>query len=210
VDGRWPDYQTEINRFPNAHHLSISAFATDNADCLDIETGDATNSQAPAWVARQRQQGNPRPALYTSLSNAQTLIDTLDQAGIPRHSYRLWTAHYDPTLGSHLCKPSCGYQFKDLADATQWTDHQGAWDESLLLDDFFTITPPAPEPTHLLKEGTVIHFNDNQYNYIAGAAADNGNLLVFRMNSLTDWECVDVTDVMHGKNPSDPRWYRVN
>ena len=146
VDGRWPDYQAEIQKFPAAHHLSISAFATDDSDCLDIETGDATNAQAGPWVARQRANGAGRPCVYTSLSNAQALIATLDGVGVPRASYRLWLAHYTNT--AHICSPACGLGFTDIADGTQWTDHGGVYDESLLDDTFFT--SPTQEETEML------------------------------------------------------------
>lgn len=155
VNGNWPTYPQVVSKFPTALHLSIAVNATADGDCLDIENGDATNAQAGPWVARQRNKGAKRPCVYTSLANAQALIATLDGVGIPRHSYRLWTAHY--TNHSHICSPACGLGFTDIADGTQWTDHGGTYDESLLEDTFFdTPTPEAPMLLIANNAGTVV------------------------------------------------------
>lgn len=148
VDGNWPTFPTLRAAYPHKPVLSIAVFAADDADCLDVESGDATNSQAPFWVARQRANGANRPHLYTSLSNAQALIATMNAAGMPRHSYRLWVAHY--TNSPHICSPSCGLGFTDVADGTQWTDHGGSYDESLVADDFFDASPPQEETDMLI------------------------------------------------------------
>lgn len=120
--------------FPHAQVLMIAVFARDNADCLDVETGDAVPAEAPAWVKRQK---TPRPCLYASVSVMGTIRGFLSAAGISRSSVRLWSAHY--TDHPHICGPSsCGESPADM-DGTQWTDHyQGKnIDASLLRDDFF-------------------------------------------------------------------------
>ena len=141
VDGRWPTF-TSLP--PAQYHLSIAVFASDNADCLDVEPGDAVNSQAPAWW--RRATGNHY--LYTSASNVAALVSTMGRAGIPRSAYKIWSAHY--TFTAHICGPgTCGYP---QADATQYTDNAGGnLDVSLCADDFFGAapvpTPPPPKPT---------------------------------------------------------------
>ena len=51
VDGHWPTFQTVKDRFgAHAHVLSIAVFPSDNAQALDVESGDATPGQAPAWT----------------------------------------------------------------------------------------------------------------------------------------------------------------
>jgi hypothetical protein len=75
-----------------AHLLSIAVFASGDADCLDIESGDATIAQAPGWVKRQLARGAHRPCLYTSVSNMDALVTTLGGAGISRAEVRLWSA----------------------------------------------------------------------------------------------------------------------
>lgn len=145
VGGRWPDFEAIATREGSAHLLSIAIAADEDADCLDIERGDATVDQAPQWAHRQRLRGMWRPALYISVSSAQALVDLMTAGNATRRSFRLFTAHYDPQRGAHICGPGCYPGFRDQADGTQWVDH-GGWDESLLADDFFAAfaqTPPA-------------------------------------------------------------------
>src|SRR5438067_2070247 len=120
VNGRWPTYSEVVRRWPKAKHLSIAVTAHADADCLDVEPGDAPNSAAPGWVKRQIARGVHRPVVYTSVSNAVALLKTLANAGIKRNQIRLWTAHYSGR--EHLCGPACGFGLQTTADATQWTD----------------------------------------------------------------------------------------
>jgi hypothetical protein len=140
-----------------AHLLSIAVFASGDADCLDIESGDATIAQAPGWVKRQLARGADRPCLYTSVSNMDALATTLGGAGISRAEVRLWSAHYGQ--GKHICGPgTCGLT-RHACDGTQWTDAAlgRSLDESILLNDFFALSAPATqlimEEPMLLKTG---------------------------------------------------------
>lgn len=139
VDGRWPTYGQVCATHPHAQHkISIAVFASDNAEVLDIEPGDATIAEAAAWVKRQHARGNPKPDVYTAVSWAQGLVNALAAAGLKYGiDYRLWTAHYNYT--PHLCGPECGFGFKERAHATQWTDKAGgkSLDESLCSAEFF-------------------------------------------------------------------------
>lgn len=145
VDGRWPTITELAERFPNAHQLSIAVTAAHDAECLDIETGDATVADAAGWWDRQRKRGIERPCLYASASVMDAGIIPLVRSGrIPRAQVRLWSAHY---AGLHICSAhTCGLTSIAM-DGTQWTDK--AWgrdlDESLLLPDFFG-APPTPRP----------------------------------------------------------------
>jgi hypothetical protein len=144
VGGRWPTWVTLTGMFPGAHLLSIAIAASEDADCLDVETGDATIAQVHGWFTRQRQRGLHRPVLYISAGLAADLIATMTANGYARSEYRLWTAHYG--LGEHICGTGCGYP---QADGTQWTSTAlgRTLDQSLLTADFFTTTPPpAPPP----------------------------------------------------------------
>ena len=73
VDGLWPTYAEVKSRFPGHDVLSIAVFASGNAQCLDIENGDATIAEAPGWVERQIQLGVYRPVLYIQASNMKAL-----------------------------------------------------------------------------------------------------------------------------------------
>lgn len=144
VDGNWPTYSSLKAKFPNAHLLSIAVRASDNATCLDVETGDATNAQAVGWVKAQHARGLARPVVYTNAGNAQSLINTLAANGVARSTYLLWTAHYTGT--SHLCaKTGCGYP---NADGTQFTSKAlgKSLDESLVSDAFFGANIPVKPP----------------------------------------------------------------
>lgn len=146
VNGRYANVAAIRERFPRAHLLSIAVTVGADADCLDVEPGDATIPEAPAWVRRQQSRGVSRPVVYISASQAAALEHALSGAGIPRGSYRLWTAHYD--AGKHFCGPrTCGFGVSQ-ADGTQWfnSDAKG-YDESVLADNFFgAVPPPRPAP----------------------------------------------------------------
>jgi hypothetical protein len=142
--GDQPNYAYIVSTFPRAQHLSIALFASNNADCLDVEPGAAVPSDIPGWYTRQVARGIKRPVLYASASamNDQ-ILPVLSQAGIARAKTRLWSAHYG--LGEHICGPrSCG-QLSIDADGTQWTSSARGLvlDQSLLLDSFFTTKDPT-------------------------------------------------------------------
>lgn len=137
VNGRWPTFARIVTQFPGAKHLSIDVNGSADADCLDIESGDAVNTDAPAWFYRQKASGRRVPKFYTSLSNAQALVDYLQSRGVARSQFGLWTAHY--TYKAHRCSPACGFGFKGTADATQWSDRcfNRNLDVSLVAAEFF-------------------------------------------------------------------------
>ena len=109
--GNWPTYNELLKQFPKAHHVSIAIAAKYDAQCLDIEAGDATPADAPSWVRRQHARNVKRPILYASLSVMPDVKQALFKDHIKRSEFRLWVAHY--TYKPHI-EP--GY------DATQWTD----------------------------------------------------------------------------------------
>jgi peptidoglycan hydrolase-like protein with peptidoglycan-binding domain len=157
VDGLWVTYPGLVAQFPHADVLSIAVTAEADAECLDIETGDATPADAAAWYERQRARGISRPCLYASASLMETdVVPVITAAGIDRAAVRLWSAHY---AGQHICGPSsCGLTSIDM-DGTQWTDQAGPGggaDESLLLADFFgDQPPPRPAPAPPWQEAIV-------------------------------------------------------
>lgn len=137
VGGRWPTFSKLRAMFPGARkRVSVAINASEDADILDIENGDATNDQAAAWFKRQHTPAN-RPGFYTSVSNVAALAKVLSRAGIPRAAYKLWTAHYTDT--PHLCGPKCYAGMPTTADATQYTDHAlgRSLDASVVTPAFF-------------------------------------------------------------------------
>lgn len=140
IGGRFPTFANGSlhAHLPHARLVSIAVASTINADVLDVEPGDAPPNLADDWVKRQHARGLKRPGVYTSVSGAQALVNLLAANGIPRSSYRLWTAHY--THQAHRCGPQCGFGMKTTADATQWTDksHGRSLDESLCAPSWWT------------------------------------------------------------------------
>lgn len=138
VNGSWPTFAALKARFPKARLLSVAVQADHDAECLDIETGDATVVQAPNWHARQLHRGERRPGFYTEASNLALLERVMAAHGITRGQYRIWSAHYTE---AHFCGPhTCGYGDSDT-NGTQWTKAALGknLDQSVLNDDFFGI-----------------------------------------------------------------------
>ena len=119
VNGKWPTVAALRARFPHAKVLTIAVTANADAECLDVETGDATPAQAPAWVKRQQARGVKHPKIYANRSTMPTVWAALQAAGIKRDEVKLWVA--DWTGQPHL---PAGY------DACQWISTAG-YDESL-------------------------------------------------------------------------------
>lgn len=139
VNGRWPSFNAIRARFPHLPALSITVNASGDAQCLDVEAGDATPAQVPGWFDRQHALHPARtPVLYCSASTTSAV-----RAAAGSRHYLLWSAHYGK--GPHICSPSvCGYP---QADATQWTNigpHGENVDQSLLSTAFFYSFAPRP------------------------------------------------------------------
>lgn len=146
IDGHYQTWQKVRAGWPKAKKLPIAVFGQDKGDCLDVEPGDASISQAASWVKRQNlvwatsPHDVSRPVLYTSASQGQKLINACSKAGLKYgRDYLWWSAHYDPARGKHLCSSKCGFGIKQSAHATQFTDHANSvsLDESLCSPGFF-------------------------------------------------------------------------
>lgn len=120
VNGAFANFDELVRRFPHAKHLSITVNSSGDADCLDIENGDATPADAPGWVRRQHARGLKRPVVYANTSTIGVVVDALTRNGIKRDEYLVWTAHY---TGVPHIEPG--------SDATQWEDHDELYDVSL-------------------------------------------------------------------------------
>lgn len=155
ADGRYENLAEIKKRFPKAVILKIDVRGSyRNGDVLDVEPGDATNSDAVVWFnARRGHTATPKPILYTSAGNVAALNATLQKAGIKRTDYFVWSAHYSGK--KHICAPkNCGYP---QADGTQWTDksHGRSLDESLMEDYVF---PKASKPAGPVKPKNTTNF----------------------------------------------------
>lgn len=140
-------YPTITTMFPSSKHLSITTNGSP-AECADVE-GGAMGSWRGYTVG------------YCSVSSVNFLIA---RDGRPP---KLWTAHYTNT--PHICSPACWPGLVTTADGTQWADHGGLWDESLLADNFFDFQTTPTNPT-----GKV----DNPMYYILETTDTNNAYLV--------------------------------
>jgi hypothetical protein len=174
-----------VSRFAGSTSVQLLSISVHGASamCADVESGALTT-----WAGYD--------IGYCSIARAQTLIN---QYGRPK---KLWTAHY--TDIPHLCDSSCGFGFIGQADATQWTDHNGVYDESLCLDDFLPPLDPQKGNTNML----ITRDNVGRLQ-VVGAAVDNGNLMVFTETSPGQWSVTDVTNEIHLAYPNDPRAYKL-
>lgn len=94
VDGAYVTWPDLVRRFPHAQHLSITVTGDVlSADCIDVESGDASPATAAHWVARKLHL-HTRPRVYTSLSNWGTVIDALGVAGVPPGVVWWWIADW--------------------------------------------------------------------------------------------------------------------
>jgi peptidoglycan hydrolase-like protein with peptidoglycan-binding domain len=154
VDGIYANISQIKARFPSAFILTIAVKSADIADALDVEAGDAQNTDVVAWFKRALAAGITKPCFYTQASNVDALVATLEKAGIPRTAFKIWSAHY--AQGNHICGPNTCKACTNSCDATQFTNNVNgkSLDESAALTTFFTlVTPPAPTGNPTLSSG---------------------------------------------------------
>ena len=170
-------YAGVVLKFPDALHLSITTDG-DPAMCADVESGAMKSWAGYSWG-------------YCAVSNVNALIE---QFGRPK---KLWTAHYDAKIGAHICSPACWPGLVTTADGTQWTDNGPAdWDESLLADDFFDLTPQPTIEGDALMDSVVAPNGDIVSHYRTPA---NHLLEVTRKSgqqgesATTGLEVIDIT-----------------
>jgi hypothetical protein len=149
VNGIYNTWDALVSKFESsgAQLLSIDVFGNGPvAHCLDVESGDATNADIPAWVNKVKAEGVKVPVIYTSASNTQAVINVcMETLKLTRQEFLVWSAHYTGT--AHICAPAiCGYP---AADATQWSDDTpNGCDASEVASYFFpwTLGTTAPAP----------------------------------------------------------------
>lgn len=139
VGGSWPTFSSGDlrERCPHARLVSVAVASRFNAECLDVEPGDASPADAPGWVKRQHERGVERPIVYAAASEMNAVLEELDNAGIHPDEYRVWTAHTGN--GKHICGPSTCGLIPVKAHGTQWTFTSGGrnLDESVLRPAFW-------------------------------------------------------------------------
>lgn len=98
--------------------VRIAVFASTNAGhVLDVETGDATPSQAPGWVKMRRAAGTD-PTVYCSISLWPAVRAAFHAANVAEPHY--WVAGY-PGGGAVIPAGAIAHQYADpLTSGGQW------------------------------------------------------------------------------------------
>jgi len=133
VDGEWQSYDSLVSEYPSALHVSICVTSSDDARVLDVETGDASATEAPAWATRQRAAGNAYPVVYMNESTWASVQAAFSDQGVAEPLY--WVAAYVSDSASPPAIPSG-------ALAIQYYDF-GGYDASLVAD-YWPGLDPAP------------------------------------------------------------------
>src|SRR5215469_5437192 len=83
VDGYWPDYQDEVQKFSSAYIIGLTVFDSQQGEGCDIEKGDLTVQQGAQWI-HDAQGRVTRPIAYASVSNMAQLVSELDALNVSR------------------------------------------------------------------------------------------------------------------------------
>lgn len=173
VDGpfAWP--ASAWLRFPGSRLVRIATMAgTDDGDVLDVENGDATPQQAPAWVAMRRRAGRT-PAVYCNQSTWPAVLDAFAAAGVD--DPLSWRADWNvPT--PHLLAGTVATQYAhDLAPGYDLSQVDPAWLDSFAVQGAmmtYILRDPADGAEYVMPEGA--HLDGPS----AGAIAAGGAPLV--------------------------------
>ena len=108
VDGLYKWTTADWARFPHAVKVRIAVFAhTNDGHVLDVEDGNATPAQAPAWVMMRRVKGVD-PTVYCSFSLWSKVRQAFITAKVREPHY--WIAAY-PGNGAKLYLGSVAHQY---------------------------------------------------------------------------------------------------
>ena len=120
VGGLYPTLIPIMQRFPHARVVSIAVNASQSAQVLDVETGDATAAEVPDWLNRMRAQRRKNVTVYTSRSNIDAVLAACDAAKVARPL--IWAA--DWTGQPHEVPGAVAVQYlsNDYFDETCITD----------------------------------------------------------------------------------------
>ena len=151
VNGTFQWSAADWSRFPNAVKVRIAtrAFINDG-HVLDVETGDATPSEAPGWVQMRRAAGVD-PTVYCNGSTLSTVQAAFNAAGVAQPHY--WLARYDnvPTVPNgcvakqYINDPASGGHYDLSAVLDYWPG----------VDSAPSPTPANPSGVELMERKTV-------------------------------------------------------
>jgi len=142
VDGQWQSYDPLVAKFPNARHVSICVTASGSARVLDVETGDASPTQAPGWVKKERAAGNQYPVVYMNASTWPAVKAAFAAQDVASPLY--WVASYVDDSSDVPAIPSgaIGIQYYDF----------GGYDASRVADYWPGLDPAPPSASSVIPE----------------------------------------------------------
>ena len=149
IDGFYAWSSAAWARFPEAVKVQIAVSAGTNAgQVLDVETGDATPAQAPAWCHMRRAAGQI-PTVYCSLDSWPTVRAAFTQSGIPEPCW--WIADYNGSEA--IMAGAIAHQFTDNPPASPYDTSSVAdfWpgvdeEDPPVTAQIFIVTVPADAP----------------------------------------------------------------
>ena len=200
TSGNWPTYPTLVKQFPKATVVSIAVNAMQNAQVLDVEQGDATPTDVPGWLFRQRARGIT-PVVYCSVAAWPAVQDACKTARIapPLWWSADWTgrAHLTPgavatqwadgTANYPGLKPGCDTSY--VSDLAPWAKKPKATVVSVVKSVIKAVKPtkpakqpaasptPTPTPTPTQPTACQVFCRKNSLQYIS--KIDKKNHLFF-------------------------------
>ncbi len=146
IDGAYAWSPSGWARFPAAVKVTVATQpGTDAGDVLDVELGDATPAQAPAWIRMRQTAGLTVPTIYCA-SFAVPQVRQLC-AGL---RYALWVAEW--TGHPHAVAGAVAVQYADPSSSG------GHYDLSLVTDPGWPHPQEDPVATLGQKRATIFTF----------------------------------------------------
>ena len=140
--GPFDNWAALVARFGKTSKLisiSPSVEDTERVACLDVEPGNATPAESPAFVRLGQAGILNKPTIYCSAGDISAVVDAMSNAGISRNSYYIWSAHW---IGLHICGPAtCGYP---QADGCQYASNNAFDSDVFTASMFVSVKPPTP------------------------------------------------------------------
>lgn len=133
VNGRYANIPAMRKRFPDATVVGISVTASyDGGTVLDVEQGDASPSEAPAWVQMRRKAGVD-PTVYCNTSTWPAVREAFTKAGVAQPHY--WLAHYG--VAAEVPSGAVALQYKSTSE----------YDESVVTSYWPGVDQKKPVPS---------------------------------------------------------------
>jgi hypothetical protein len=149
VNGMYAWSAASWARFPKARKVTIAVTAAASANVLDVETGDATPTQAPGWALNERREGHI-PTVYCNRSTWPAVRAAFVNQHVTQPQY--WIASYS----SSTVIPAG-------AVALQYENTPG-YDLSIVEDHWPGVDPePVPTPTPTPVEDSIMKCGIQQY-----------------------------------------------